>query len=422
MSPRVLSFDDGNYVGNDQMPKLAKPLGALAVKNLLQQGFHAVGGVSGLYLSVNSNGAKSWILRTKVGSKRSDIGLGSYPAISLAMAQTKATEIKELIKKGIDPIAERKLRKVLVEWTFERCAIEFIKLHRNGWKGEKHAQQWENTLKTYAFPLIGNKHVSTISVGDVLSVIEPHWLTKNETMNRVRNRIELILGWAAVRGYREKENPASWRGNLSGTLPRPSRVNKREAHKALPFSEINSFVKKLKQSNGISAKCLHWLILTATRSNEARGALWSEIDMENKSWVIPPERMKGGREHRIPLSQSALRLIQELPRFEGNDLLFQGRGDKHLSDMAMTLVMRRLNVDAVPHGFRSTFVDWAAERTSYPPELREMALAHALGDKTQAAYQRGDLFDRRRSLMNDWATFIDTEPTSAKVHKLRAAT
>jgi integrase len=403
------------------MPKLAKPLGALAVKNLLNEGLHAVGGVSGLYLAVNSNGARSWILRTKVGSKRSDIGLGSYPSISLAMAQAKATETKESIKKGIDPIAERKRQKVLVEWSFERCAVEFISLHRNGWKNEKHAQQWENTLKTYAFPLIGNKHVSAISVGDVLSVIEPNWLSKNETMNRVRNRIELILGWAAVRGYREKENPASWRGNLSGTLPKPSRVNKREAHKALPFAEMNSFMKKLRQSDGMSAKCLQWLILTATRSNEARGALWSEIDMENKSWVIPPERMKGGREHRIPLSQSALKLIQELPRFEGNDLVFQGRGDKPLSDMAMTLVMRRLKADAVPHGFRSTFVDWAAESTSYPPELREMALAHALGGKTQASYQRGDLFERRRSLMNDWAKFIDTEPSSAKVHKLRVA-
>jgi len=403
------------------MPKLAKPLGALAVKNLHHEGLHAVGGVSGLYLSVNSNGARSWILRTKVGSKRSDIGLGSYPSISLALAQSKATETKELIKKGIDPVAERKRRKVLVEWTFERCAFEFINLHRSGWKNEKHAQQWENTLKTYAYPVIGNKHVSAISVGDVLTVIEPHWLSKNETMNRVRNRIELILGWAAVRGYREKENPASWRGNLAGTLPKPSRVNKREAHKAMPFAEVNSFVKKLKQSDGMSAKCLHWLILTATRSNEARGALWSEIDIENKSWVIPPERMKGGREHRIPLSQSALKLIQELPRFEGNDLLFQGRGEKPLSDMAMTLLMRRLNVDAVPHGFRSTFVDWAAERTSYPPELREMALAHALGDKTQAAYQRGDLFERRRSLMNDWSRFIEAESTPSKVHQLRVA-
>lgn len=403
------------------MPKIAKPLGALAVKNLLKEGLHAVGGVSGLYLSVNAKGARSWILRTKVGEKRSDIGLGSYPSISLAMAQAKATETKELIKKGIDPIAERKLRKVLVEWTFERCAQEFIKLHRSGWKSEKHSAQWENTLKTYAFPIIGNKHVSAISVGDVLTVIEPYWLSKNETMSRLRNRIELVLSWAAIRGYREKENPASWRGNLSGTLPKPSKVNKREPHKALPFIEMNSFIQKLKQSDSVSSKCLQWLILTAARSNEARGALWTEIDMENKSWVIPPSRMKGGREHRVPLSESALELLEQLKHFEGNDLLFQGKEGKPLSDMSMTLLMRRLKVVAVPHGFRSTFIDWAAERTSYPPELREMALAHTLGNKTQSAYQRGDLFERRRALMNDWATFIYTAPTSAIVHHLKVA-
>ena len=257
---------------------------------------------------------------------------------------------------------------------------------------------------------MGNKHVRDIVVGDVLAVIEPYWLTKNETMVRLRNRIELVLSWASARGYRPKENPAAWRGNLDATLPKPSKVNKRTAHKALPFTQINGFMSALRLSDGMSAKCLQWLILTATRSNEARGAQWSEIDEKTASWTIPASRMKAGREHRVPLSKAALALLKTIPKFEGNDNIFQGRDDKPLSDMSMTLQMRRMKADAVPHGFRSTFVDWAAEMTNYAPELREMALAHTLGDKTQSAYQRGDLFERRRALMEDWAIYIDAKP------------
>ena len=401
------------------MPRLAKPLGALAVKNLKGQGLHAVGGVSGLYLAISANGARSWILRTKIGNKRSDIGLGSYPSIGLSMAHEKATVTKESIKQGVDPITDRKQRKSAIEWTFKRCANEYIKLHRDSWKSAKHTQQWENTLETYAHPFLGSKHVRDIGVGEVLAVIEPHWLTKNETMVRVRNRIELVLAWAAVRGYRSKENPATWRGNLDSTLPKPSKVNKRQSHKALPFEQMQDFMTQLRQTQGMSAKCLEWLILTATRSNEARGSTWSEINLKGACWTIPASRMKGGREHRVPLSSSAIDLLKSMPRFEGNDFVFQGRGNKPLSDMAMTLQMRRMKVVAVPHGFRSTFVDWAAECSSYAPELREMALAHTLGDKTQAAYQRGDLFERRRALMNDWAKFIEAGSTKANVIKLR---
>ena len=404
------------------MPKLAKPLGALAVKNLKAEGLHAVGTVSGLHLSISASGARSWILRTKIGTRRSDIGLGSYPAVTLALAHEKAQATKESIKQGIDPVAARTRSRSTVEWTFERCALEYIKLHRAGWKGAKHASQWENTLATYAYPQIGAKHVRDIAVGDVLSVIEPHWLTKNETMVRVRNRIELVLSWAAVRGYRSKENPAAWKGNLAGTLPKPSKVNQHEAHKALPFTQAHDFMAQLRQTQGMSAKCLEWLILTATRSNEARGATWSEIDLQGAAWTIPAARMKAAREHRIPLSAAALALLQAMPRFEGTDLVFPGRDvKKPLSDMSMTLVLRRMKVDAVPHGFRSTFVDWAAERTNYPVELREMALAHTLGDKTQAAYQRGDLFERRRALMADWAAFIDTPPITGNIVQFKTA-
>jgi integrase len=404
------------------MPKIAKPLGALAVKNLKAEGLHAVGTVSGLHLSISASGARSWILRTKIGTRRSDIGLGAYPAVSLALAHEKAQATKESIKQGIDPVAARTRNRSTVEWTFERCALEYIKLHRASWKGAKHASQWENTLATYAYPKIGAKHVRDIAVGDVLAVIESHWLTKNETMVRVRNRIELVLSWAAVRGYRSKENPAAWKGNLAGTLPKPSKVNQHEAHKALPFTQAHDFMVQLRQTAGTGAKCLQWLILTATRSNEARGATWSEIDLQNAAWTIPAARMKAGREHRIPLSPATLALLQSLSKFEGTDLVFPGRDvKKPLSDMSMTLVLRRMKVDAVPHGFRSTFVDWAAERTSYPVELREMALAHTLGDKTQAAYQRGDMFERRRALMSDWAAYIDTPPITGNIIQFKTA-
>jgi len=403
------------------MPKIAKPLGALEVSRLTGAGLHAVGTVAGLYLAINKNGARSWILRTKVGNRRTDIGLGSYPAIALSVARERALEAKEKIRQGIDPIADKRARRSVIEWTFDRCAAEYIALHRAGWKNAKHAQQWENTLATYASPEFGSKHVREIGISEVLSAIQPHWLTKNETMVRLRNRIELVLSWAAVKGFRAKENPAAWRGNLDSVLPKPSKVNKRKAHKALPYTDINRFVSRLALSDGMSAKCLHFLILTATRSNEARGAQWSEIDMQAQTWTIPAERMKAGIGHRIPLSAPAVALLAYLPRFEGNDNVFQGRANKPLSDMSLTLHMRRMEVDAVPHGFRSTFVDWAAERTNYPPELREMALAHKIANQTQAAYQRGDMFERRRALMNDWATFVNTVPETANVVRIRGA-
>ena len=403
------------------MPKIAKPLGALEVSRLAVDGLHAVGTVAGLYLSINTNGARSWILRTKVGNRRTDIGLGSYPAITLAVARERALETKDSIRQGVDPVADKRAKRAVIEWTFDRCAAEYIAINRAGWKNAKHAQQWENTLATYASPVLGAKHVREIGVSEVLSAIQPHWLTKNETMVRLRNRIELVLAWAAVRGYRAKENPAAWRGNLDSVLPKPGRVNKRKPHKALPYRGINAFVSRLSLSDGMSAKCLHFLILTATRSNEARGAQWSEVDLDAKTWTIPAERMKAGNRHRIPLPAPAIELLKSLPRFEGNDNVFQGRADKPLSDMSLTLHMRRMKTDAVPHGFRSTFSDWAAECTNYPVELREMALAHTIANKTQAAYQRGDMFERRRALMADWAAFTVTPPTNENILQFKAA-
>lgn len=406
------------------MPKQAKPLTAIQISRLTEPGMHAVGTVAGLYLRIKPDTlTKQWKLRTIIGGRRGDVGLGGYPSVTLAQATEKARQARDDIDNGTDPRAQRRAAKVNIEWTFGRCAEEYIKLHRPSWKNDKHADQWVSTLETYAAPVIGSKHVRDVTVGDVLAVIEPHWLTKNETMVRVRNRIELVLGWAAARGYRDKVNPAQWKGNLEHTLPKPSKVNQRQHHTALPHKKINALWTRLMAVEGTSAKALQWVILTACRSGEARGATWDEIDLEAGLWTIPASRMKAGREHRVPLSAEAVALLQSLPRFEPAegepDLIFPGRSGKPLSDMSLTATLRRLKVEAVPHGMRSSFADWAAE-TSYPHDIREMALAHAVGDSTVQAYTRTDLLERRRQMMQDWGRYVSTT-TSASVTSIRRA-
>ena len=411
------------------MPKKVKSLGALEVKNLTEPGMHSVGTVPGLHLAVGKSGASSWILRTMVGTKRKDIGLGGYPSTTLAEAHKRAREAISNIREGVDPVAVRKANRAAIEWTFMACALAYIETFRPSWKNAKHAQQWENTLETYAYPRFGDKHVKDVDTEDVMAAIKTDWSTKNETMVRVRNRIELILSWAAAQGYRPKGfNPAQWRGHLDQVLPKPSKVNNRQSFEAMPIDGMYAFMAKLRSVSGMSARCLELAILAACRSGEARGAKWSEFDFEGRVWSIPAERMKAGRAHRIPLSATAVKMLTALPRFkdsEGNDveLVFPGRDvTKPLSDMSLTAVMRRMELTAVPHGFRSSFTDWCAERTAYPSEVREMALAHAIGNETEAAYRRGDLFDKRRNLMEDWATFTATAPAKGKnVVQLRAA-
>jgi integrase len=407
------------------MPPRAEPLGPLQVKQITKPGLNFVGTVSGLGLLVSKNGTRSWVLRTKIGSKRRDVGLGAFPEISLAQAHDKARKAKDAILNGIDPIGERKRLRNQIEWTFDRAAEEYISLHREGWKNAKHAAQWVSTLANYVAPVFGSKHVKDITTGDVLAVIQPHWLTKNETMVRVRNRIELVLGWSASRGYRTTDNPAVWRGHLEHSLPAPSKVNKREHHAAMPYRELHNFIERLAQVDGMSARALEWVILTACRSGEARGATWNEIDLEAGLWTVPGSRMKAGREHRSPLSPQAIKLLQVLPRIQPPDgqpdYLFPGRSGGQLSDMSLTTLMRRMKVNAVPHGMRSSFADWAAEQTNYPVELREMALAHTLGDKTREAYQRTDLMERRRLMMCDWARYLHTKPSTASVTNINAA-
>lgn len=397
------------------MPKLTKELSALEVKRLTAPGKYAVGTVPGLYMWVRDTGTKNWLLRVVAGGKRSDIGLGGFPAVSLADAVKRARDMREGIAKGVNPLAEKKAAKATA-LTFEKAAEQYIALHRAGWKNVKHAQQWTKTLEAYVFPHFGSMPVKDIDTPHVLAVLQPHWNTKNETMVRVRNRIELVLSWAMASGHRERGlNPAAWRGHLDQALPKPSRVNGRKHHPALPWRELPALMQKLTTVEGMSARCLEFTILTACRSGEARGATWDEIELAKKVWSIPGARMKAGRPHRVPLSDQAVKLLRALPRVDDEPLVFVGRNaGTALSDMSMTALLRRHSPGVTTHGFRSSFRDWAAETTNYPNEVCEMALAHAVGDAVEAAYRRSDLFEKRAALMQDWANFA-TKPEAAKV-------
>lgn len=406
------------------MPKLAKERTALEVKRLTEPGLHAVGTVAGLRLLVKPSGARSWVLRTTIGKRRAELGLGGYPTVSLAQAVDYARQALQAIRAGQDPAAERRARRTTVEWTFQKTAEAYIEAHRASWRNAKHAEQWTNTLKAYAYPHFGAKHVRDVGKGDVLAAIEPLWSTKTETATRLRSRIELVLNYAVQREYRpEGPNPARWRGNLDAALPKPAKVARKEHHPALPIDELHAFMQRLRAAEGMGARALEFAILTAARSGEVRGATWAEVDLQAAVWTVPASRMKAGREHRVPLSDRALELLDALPRFNGAepDYIFPGASGKPLSDMTLTAVLRRLKVDVTAHGFRSTFSDWCAERTATPAEVREMALAHAIGDKTEEAYRRGDLFAKRREVMDLWAKFIDTAPGKGNVRTLRGA-
>jgi integrase len=407
------------------MPKKAKELAALQVARLTKPGLHAVGGVAGLHLQIDGN-ARSWILRATIGNRRPDMGLGGYPDVTLAGAREAARVARAKIRAGIDPIAEaRAARSALkaataVAWTFEACAKAFIDAKAPEWKNAKHAAQWTTTLERHAYPKIGSLQVSDVELPQVLSVLEPIRTTKTETASRVRNRMEVVLDWATVRGYRKGPNPARWRGHLDKLLPKPSKISKVVHHRALPDAEIGALMQALRKHDGMGARALEFAILTACRSGEVRAATWQEIDLDDATWTIPPARMKADREHRVPLSAAALRLLRHLPRIPSDTLVFPAPRGGQLSDMTLTAVLRRMQVDVVPHGFRSTFRDWCSERTNYPHEVAEMALAHAVGNKTEEAYRRGDLFDKRRKLMAEWGKFCaKVEPKKGAVIPLR---
>jgi len=408
------------------MPRKAKELSPLEVRRLMRPGRWSVGGVDGLALQVTSTGARSWVLRVTVAGKQREMGLGNFPTVSLADARDKARQHRSLVAEGIDPISARRAAVVAAaadrnsQKTFAEVAEQYIVQHRKAWKNEKHGAQWTSSLKMYAEPIIGSMPVRMVTSADVIRVLEPIWGDKTETATRVRSRMELILDFAAARGLREGLNPARWRGNLDAALPKPSKVSKVQHHAALEVDHVAAFMRRLRTQQGMGARALEFAVLTAARSGEVRRATWSEFDLPAAVWTVPAIRMKSGRVHRVPLSKWALKLLRALPGGRApHDLVFPGlRGA--LSDMSLTAVLRRMDVRVTAHGFRSTFRDWASERTSYPGEVAEMALSHAVGDKVEAAYRRGDLFEKRISLMNDWASFL-AKPVRAPLRKGKGA-
>ncbi len=356
---------------------------------------------SGLQLAVAPTGAKKWVLRFLWQGKAREMGLGSYPEVGLADAREKALAGRRLARSGVDPIAARKIGEGVP--TFGEIADEIAGKLAEGFRNEKHKAQWRMTLTVYAEPLRA-KPVDKIETADILSVLQPIWLTKPETASRVRGRIERVLNAAKAKGYRTGENPATWRGHLENLLPKPSRLS-RGHHAAMRYQDVPAFIAKLRERDAVAALALEFAILTATRSGEVLGALWAEIDLDAKVWTIPPERMKAAREHRVPVSDRGVAILKQMETARTGDFVFPGqRADKPLSVMAMEMVLRRMGVeDATVHGFRSAFRDWAGNETHFPRELAEHALAHVIGDKAEQAYRRSDALARRRELMDAWA-------------------
>ena len=411
------------------MPKRMAEKRGFELSKLVEPGFHPIGGVPGLYLNVANRDARSWILRLSVGGRRREMGLGPYPEVSHVQAKDKAKAARDLARQGIDPIDQaRKARSLLAadrgrQLTFDACAEAYIAAHAAGWRNAKHGDQWKNTLATYASPVIGRMLVRDVETAHVVKILtrDDLWTTKTETASRVRGRIERVLGWATTSGYRDGENPARWRGHLDNLLPKQSAVATVEHHAAYPWRTVGAFVTELRQQQGMGARALEFAILTAARSGEVRGATWSEIDLDAATWTIPAGRMKAKAEHVVPLSKPALELLRALPRMAGTDLVFPGSTLAPLSDMTLAAVMRRMKVDATPHGFRSTFRDWCSEATNYPREVAEKSLAHTIPSAVEAAYRRGSLLEKRRRLMTEWATYCGRVPAAATVTTINAA-
>jgi len=401
-------------ISAEKVPKKAKELSALQVRRLKQPGLNAVGGVAGLHLQVKESGARSWILRVQIGDRRRDVGLGGFPDVTLGAARDNARQIREQIRQGIDPIAARKAEQDALRsaeakrFTFNQAAAACYKAKAREFRNSKHSAQWKGTLDTYVSPVIGSLPVDQIELAHVVQVLEPIWETKTETASRVRGRIESVLSWAAVSGYRSRYNPACWKDNLEHIFPKPSKVRTVNHHAALPWPKIGAFMAELSKREGVAARALEFAILTAARSGEVRHAMWDEIDLDAKLWTIPAERMKAEKQHCVPLSPPAIKLLKALPRLQGSPYVFAAPRGGPLSDMSLSAVTRRMKVDAVPHGFRSSFKDWCRSCTSYPDEVSELALAHVNSDATRAAYARDELLPKRARLMRDWARYCGT--------------
>lgn len=397
-----------------------KELSAMEVRRLAAKaGMHAVGGVSGLYLWSANGSHASWKLRVLLGGRRSDIGLGGFPDVTLEQARAKARELRAKVEAGIDPLAEKAQAKAalrasrMTAITFAQAAKLCHAVKAAEFRNPKHAAQWIATLVTYAFPMFGKKPVSSVGLQDVLDALRPIWTTKPETAARVRGRLEQVLAWAKVSGYRSGDNPAAWRGNLDQLLPKSSRIKKVEHHRALDWSDMPAFMTKLRARRDTAAQALVFLILTAARSNEVRFMRWDEVDLTTRLWTIPAAKMKAKKDHRVPLSADAVSLLKALPKHEGaEELVFPSQQGKVMHDMSLTEVCRQLKADAVPHGFRSSFKDWAREAvgTKYADEVSELCLAHVNSDATRAAYARADMLTQRNELLQEWAGHLAGQP------------
>jgi integrase len=429
----------------------AERLTALKVERIKDSGMYADG--RGLYLQVTVNSrngepAKSWIYRYMLRGRAREMGLGPLHTVGLSLARDLALRQRQLRLQGVDPIEARRVERARGALaaaravTFKECAEKYMAGHKAAWRNAKHAAQWEATLATYAEPLIGALSVQAIDTALVMKVLEqeigsapgkswPLWTARPETASRLRGRIEVVLDWAKVRGYREGENPARWRGHLDKLLPARAKVQKVEHHAAIPYAEVPELLTVIRAQEGTAARALEFAILTAARTGEVIGARRGEMNIADRLWTVPAARMKGGREHRVPLSPRCVEMLEEMKsehsapqnQESAGGFMFTGRKiDQPLSNMAFLMLLRRIGrSDLTAHGFRSTFRDWAAERTNFPREVAEMALAHAVGDKVEAAYRRGDLFERRRRIMAEWAKFCAAVKPSVQSKVVRIA-
>lgn len=396
-------------------------LSATAVSKQKKPGHYGDGG--GLWLQVSTVGTKSWVFRFVRLGKAREMGLGALHTVSLAEARDKAATCRKQLVDGIDPIEARATQRLTDQaaaaraLTFDQCAEQYIETHRAEWRNEKHASQWTATLATYAGPVFGKLPVDAVDTALVMKVLSPIWTTKTETAKRLRGRIESVLDWATVQKMRSGDNPARWRGHLDNLLASPAKVTKVEHHAALPYVKAGAFMQLLRAEQGTSARAVEFVILTAARTSEVFNATRDEFDMDAGIWTIPGERMKAGRPHRVPLSAPALALVKSALSDKGSPYVFQGAKEKRpLSNMAGLMLLKRMgHGDLTVHGFRSTFRDWCAEQTNFPREVAEAALAHVVKDKTEAAYQRGDLIEKRALLMQAWADYCSRPAVSGNV-------